>query len=120
MRARVALVVAARMAAFCIAPSAPTSRALQSPPRLAIGCGRRAALVTRLLRERGSKVVQVLDPRIDPRYWDLVVAPEHDGLRGENVIMMLGSLHPVDDLWLAEGRRDFPRSRCCRGRAWRC
>ena len=68
----------------------------------------RAALATRLLRERGSKVVQVLDPRIDPRHWDLVVAPEHDGLRGENVIAMLGSLHPVDDLWLAEGRRDFP------------
>ena len=84
------------------------ARALQSPPRLAIGCGRRAALATRLLRERGGKVVQVLDPRIDPRHWDLVVAPEHDGLRGENVIAMLGSLHPVDDLWLAEGRRDFP------------
>ena len=84
------------------------ARALQSPPRLAIGCGRRAALATRLLRERGSKVVQVLDPRIDPRHWDLVVAPEHDGLRGENVIAMLGSLHPVDDLWLAQARHDAP------------
>lgn len=84
------------------------ANALRSPPHLAIGCGRRAALATRLLRERGSKVVQILDPRIDPRHWDLVVAPEHDGLRGDNVVTLLGSLHPVDDLWLMQGRDDFP------------
>lgn len=76
------------------------------PPMLAIGCGRQAALATRLLRDRGSRAVQILDPRIDTRHWDLVVAPRHDGLRGENVIRMLGSLHPVDDLWLAQARRD--------------
>jgi mitochondrial fission protein ELM1 len=79
----------------------------KSPPDLAIGCGRQAALATRLLRAHGSKAVQILDPRIDPHHWDLVVAPEHDGLRGDNVVTMLGSLHPVDDLWLAQARRDF-------------
>lgn len=84
------------------------ARALQAPPTLAIGCGRQAALATRLLHERGARVVQILDPRIDTRHWDLVVAPEHDGLRGENAIAMLGSLHPVDDAWLARGRNDFP------------
>ncbi len=78
-----------------------------APPALAIGCGRQAALATRLLRMHGSKVVQILDPRIDPRHWDVVVAPEHDGLHGENVVSMLGSLHPVDDLWLAQARREF-------------
>jgi mitochondrial fission protein ELM1 len=78
-----------------------------APPALAIGCGRQAALATRLLRMRGSKVVQILDPRINPRHWDVVVTPEHDGLRGDNVVAMLGSLHPVDDLWLAQARREF-------------
>ncbi len=76
------------------------------PPKLAIGCGRQAALATRLLRARGSQSVQILDPRIDTRHWDLVVAPEHDGLHGDHIIPMLGSLHPVDDLWLAKARRD--------------
>lgn len=80
---------------------------MSSPPALAIGCGRQAALATRLLRTRGSKVVQILDPRIDPRLWDVVVAPEHDGLRGDNVVTMLGSLNPVDDLWLAQAREQF-------------
>lgn len=79
------------------------------PPRLAIGCGRQAALATRLLRDRCSRAVQILDPRIDTRHWDLVIAPEHDGLHGDNVIPMLGSLHPVDDLWLAQARRDAAR-----------
>lgn len=82
--------------------------ALAAPPRLAVGCGRQAALATRLLRARGARVVQVLDPRLPPRHWDLVVAPAHDGLRGDNVITLAGSLHPIDDAWLARGRAAFP------------
>lgn len=81
--------------------------ALGRPPQVAIGCGRQAALATRLLRERGAKVVQILDPRLDPGHWDLVIAPEHDGLRGDNVITLLGSLNPVDDDWLAQARTTF-------------
>lgn len=76
-------------------------------PSLALGCGRQAALATRLLRERGARAVQILDPRIDPAHWDLVIAPEHDDLRGANVIALLGSLNPVDDAWLADARARF-------------
>ncbi|HEX4853112.1 mitochondrial fission ELM1 family protein [Arenimonas sp.] len=81
---------------------------LDAPPAWAVGCGRRPALATRLLRARGSRVVQLLHPRLDPSHWDLVVAPGHDGLRGPNVITLCGSLHAVDDAWLAEGRAAFP------------
>lgn len=81
---------------------------LARPPALAIGCGRQAALATRLLRERGSRVVQILDPRLPSRHWDIVVVPEHDGLRGDNVVTLAGSLHPVDDVWLAGARAAFP------------
>lgn len=79
---------------------------LTAPPALAVGCGRQAALATRLLKARGTRTVQILDPRIDPAHWDLVVVPEHDPLRGPNVIPMLGSLHPVDERWLADARHD--------------
>lgn len=81
--------------------------ALTHPPTLAIGCGRQAALATRLLRARGSRAVQILDPRIATRHWDLVITPEHDDVDGANVIRMLGSLHPVDDAWLANARRQY-------------
>ena len=82
--------------------------ALDAPPALAIGCGRQAALATRLLRARGAKVVQVLDPRLSLAHWDIVVAPAHDGLAGANVVTLQGSLHPVDDAWLARARAAFP------------
>lgn len=80
---------------------------LAKAPPLAIGCGRQAALATRVLREHGARVVQILDPRLAPDHWDVVVAPEHDGLHGANVITLQGSLHPVDDLWLAAARQQF-------------
>lgn len=83
-------------------------QSMAQPPSLAIGCGRRAALATRLLGERGARTVQLLDPRIATPHWDVVVAPEHDGLRGANVITLCGSLHPVDDAWLQAGRDAFP------------
>lgn len=80
-------------------------------PDLAIGCGRSAALLTRMLRDLAGGdcySVQILDPRIDPRHWDAVVAPRHDRLEGANVLTTLGSLNPVDDVWLASGREAFP------------
>ena len=81
---------------------------LARPPALAIGCGRQAALATRLLRERGARTVQVLDPRIAPAHWDLVVVPAHDRVRGDNVVTLLGSLNPVNDAWLERARAQFP------------
>jgi len=78
------------------------------PPDLAIGCGRQAALATRHARAAGATVVQILDPRIDSRHWDLVIAPEHDGLVGDNVLTLCGSLHPVNAKWLQHARERFP------------
>ena len=80
-----------------------------SAPTLAIGCGRIAALATRLARQAGAQSVQILDPRIATRHWDMVIAPEHDGLSGVNVIAMLGSLSPVDAEWLRRARQEFPQ-----------
>lgn len=85
----------------------PFAALCSTPPALAIGCGRQAALATRLLRARGACTVQILDPRLDPRHWDVVVVPEHDALRGDNVVTLLGSVHPVDDAWLARARPQF-------------
>jgi mitochondrial fission protein ELM1 len=97
-------------------------RALFAPPwpAVAIGCGRAAALFTRQLRDLSQGdcfTVQILDPRVDPVYWDIVIAPQHDQLSGPNVLTPLGSLNPVDDEWLADGREscatlaDLPQPR---------
>lgn len=85
------------------------AQALAQPPWLAIGCGRQGALASRVLRAAGAKAVQILDPRIDTRHWDAVIAPAHDGLIGSNVISPLCSLHPVDAAWLAAARGAHPQ-----------
>jgi hypothetical protein len=80
-------------------------------PAVAIGCGRAAALFTRMLRPLSAgrcHTVQILDPRLDPGMWDTVIAPRHDGLEGGNVLRTLGSLNPVDSEWLADGRDACP------------
>lgn len=80
----------------------------RAPPPFAIGCGRQAALATRLLRDAGARVIQILDPRLPPSHWDLVIVPEHDALRGDNVLTLRGSLHPVDDDYLMRALSAFP------------
>jgi mitochondrial fission protein ELM1 len=80
-------------------------------PRVAIGCGRAAALFTRMLRNLSDGrcyTVQILDPRVDPAQWDAVIAPQHDRVAGPNVLRPLGSLNTVDDAWLADGREACP------------
>jgi mitochondrial fission protein ELM1 len=90
---------------------AAQQNALTPPwPEFAIGCGRQSALVTRLLRAwSGGRTftVQILDPRIDPSVFDVVIAPQHDRLTGANVVPTLGALNPVDDAWLARGAAEF-------------
>jgi hypothetical protein len=100
------LTVAARLGL----PGAIRARLAPPWPALVIGCGRDAALLTRMLRAAsGGKTfsVQILDPRVDPANFDLVIAPRHDALTGNNVVQSLGALNPVDDAWLAWGFVQF-------------
>ncbi len=91
------------------------AEAMATPPPLAIGCGRQAALATRVLRARGSRVVQILDPRLPTRHWDVVVAPHHDRLAGPNVVSLHGSLNPIGPDWIANARAAAPRWGDARG-----
>lgn len=74
-----------------------------------IGCGRASLpLSTRAKRQPdGPFVVQVQDPRLPPRLFDLVVAPAHDGLDGDNVLEIIGSPHRITPERLAEAASDF-------------
>ncbi len=74
--------------------SKPADYGIIHAPKIAIGCGRQAiAPLMALKKTHGTDIftVYVQDPRIDPKHFDLVIAPEHDGLSGANVISMLGS-----------------------------
>jgi len=62
---------------------------------LIIGCGGVAGAVGAALHKRGLRVVQVQNPRLDPRQFDLVVVNTHDELTGPNVLVTRTALHRV-------------------------
>ncbi len=77
------------------------------PPRLAISCGRHGVVPSIVLKRRfGDRVftVHIQDPKVDPAAFDLVVAPMHDGIRGDNVYLTMGALHYVTKRRLAAAR----------------
>jgi len=73
-------------------------------PDLAIGAGRRVApLLAALKSVHGVRSVQILDPRMQPASFDLVVAPEHDGLTAPNAIGTLGAVNRITPEAVAAG-----------------
>lgn len=67
-------------------------------PKLAVGCGWRSIpymLAVKRLSGGSTFTIQLQDPRIDPKHFDLVVPPEHDGLKGANVEAIVGSPNAV-------------------------
>lgn len=68
------------------------------PPPLIIACGRHSVIPALCLKERwGSRtfLAFVQNPIVDPSYFDLVIAPEHDDVIGDNVIATRGALHHI-------------------------
>lgn len=87
-------------------PSKPKMAATPRPA-LIIGAGRRVAPTVAGLRNMGTKVVQILDPQMNLRRFDLVVAPEHDGLCAPNTFATLGSVHRVSPDLLNAARSEW-------------
>ena len=89
-------------ARFWPRPLQVVSQAIAAPmPALTIGAGGMAGAVLAALRKRSGPVVQVQNPRIDPRQFDLIVANRHDELTGPNVIVTRTALHRVTPARLA-------------------
>ncbi|HEV7229072.1 MAG TPA: mitochondrial fission ELM1 family protein [Brevundimonas sp.] len=79
-------------------------------PDVWIGTGRATLPLSAAVKRRfGGRtfVVQTQDPRWRTDAYDLVVAPEHDGLTGTNVLSIVGSPHRVSRTALDAGAEPF-------------
>jgi mitochondrial fission protein ELM1 len=83
-------------------PLAAVADAVRAPlPSVAIGSGGMAGAVLAALRRRSMRVVQVQNPRMDIRRFDMVIANTHDELTGPNVFVTRTALHRVTPARLA-------------------
>ena len=89
-----------------------TSDSLEGPyPELIISCGRYGAMVATALRalHPSAKYINIQDPRMNSKYFDLVIPMEHDHMTGENVIPIRYALHTITPESLAEAHTKFAK-----------
>jgi mitochondrial fission protein ELM1 len=92
-------------------PGRPKSPLTPPFPDIAIASGRRTVAYLRHLRRasRGRTFTVFLkDPRTGPGTADLIWVPEHDALRGPNVLHTLTSPHRITPQRLAEAADNLP------------
>ena len=64
--------------------------------KVIISCGRKSVIPSIALKKRlGNQIfnIHIQDPKVSFEHFNLIVSPEHDRLRGENVINTTGAIH---------------------------
>ncbi len=92
------------------ASDVPFPQAGEAWPDLWIATGRATLPLSLAVRRRShgkTFVVQTQDPRLTPSRFDMVVAPAHDRLSGDNVFEIVGSPHRITPDRIAEAAPAF-------------
>ena len=69
-------------------------------PDLIISCGRKSVIPSILLKKKNKKIfsIHIQDPKVNFKNFDIIIAPEHDNLKGNNVINSKGAIHYITQL----------------------
>ena len=79
-------------------------------PDVLIAGGRSAAALAKEIKRLSfgkTFTIFLQNPYISPKNFDVVVAPAHDGLKGDNLIETLGALHCVNNKELEEASKKY-------------
>ena len=80
---------------------------------IVISCGRKSVIPSIYLKQKlKNKImnIHIQDPKVSLNNFDFIVAPEHDGLEGKNVLKSKGAIHYLRDNELEENK-DYLRSK---------
>ena len=64
--------------------------------KIVISCGRKSVIPSIALKKRlGNEIfnIHIQDPKVSFKHFDLIISPEHDGIKGDNVLTTRGSIH---------------------------
>jgi mitochondrial fission protein ELM1 len=79
-------------------------------PDILIASGRKSIAAARYIKKQsGGKTftIQIQDPRISPKQFDLVAVPQHDPTRGENVFVSVATPNRITPSRLMESQKNF-------------
>tara|TARA_X000001036_G_scaffold396636_1_gene398319 strand:+ start:4 stop:954 length:951 start_codon:yes stop_codon:yes gene_type:complete len=64
--------------------------------KILISCGRKSVIPSIALKRRLGKeifTIHIQNPKVSFNHFDLIICPEHDNIKGENVITTTGAIH---------------------------
>jgi mitochondrial fission protein ELM1 len=64
--------------------------------KIIISCGRKSVIPSIALKKRLGKeifTIHIQNPKVSYKHFDLIVSPEHDNIKGDNVIATTGAIH---------------------------
>jgi uncharacterized protein len=64
---------------------------------LIISCGRKSVIPALIVKKKNPKIftLHIQDPKISLKNFDIIIAPAHDNLNGENVYSSKGAIHYI-------------------------
>ena len=73
---------------------------------LVISCGRKSVIPSIFIKKKNKKIftIHIQNPKVRFNNFDLIVAPEHDELKGENIIASKGAIHYITRLEIEKAR----------------
>ena len=73
---------------------------------LVVSCGRKSVIPSIFIKKKNKKIftIHIQNPKVRFNNFDLIVAPEHDELKGENVITSKGAIHYITRLEIEKAR----------------
>ncbi len=71
---------------------------IESNAKVVISCGRKSVIPSIILKKKYKEkifTIHIQEPKVGLNNFDLIIVPEHDNLRGENVISSKGAIHYI-------------------------
>ena len=76
--------------------------------KIIISCGRKSVIPSIALKKRfGDEIfnIHIQDPKVSFEHFDLIISPEHDNIKGDNILTTRGAIHYLTKKEIADNSK---------------
>ena len=76
--------------------------------KIVISCGRKSVISSVALKKRfGNEIfnIHIQDPKVSFKHFDLIISPDHDNIKGDNILTTQGSIHYLTKKEISENSK---------------